>query len=395
MTSNGPASITAIIQEITGGRPYVFMLMPFGSDWHLYERVKSAVQDVIKLTCIRADDIPGAGFDLLEKIHIAIERSELVIAEVSDRNPNVFYELGFAVGIKKPILLLAHRNVEIPSDLRGRELILHTDDRNGVEAFNKELRNHLQGRLNSQVALLRDMLEGERPQPAYIVASPKYPTEESRITGQPRDYRTFGDNLGVLGLLSAFGSIFGETSGVELVSGQFCSPEMPDRDQNVYLIGSPKVNLATERVMAMIQSQAGVRWGFSSGTGDYAVKLFRIDGEGKEVPQVGRKAVRDIGEVHVEDYGIILRGPHPRHAGRLLMVMAGAHSLGTGAACIAATRSQHIREIKRRGIDIADRRQAFWVLVRGKASARDGLLDVDDVFIDDVGIYSRVESNRA
>jgi hypothetical protein len=258
MTSNGPASITAIIQDITDGRPYVFMLMPFGTDWHLYERVKSAVQDVIKLTCIRADDIPGAGFDLLEKIHIAIERSELVIAEVSDRNPNVFYELGFAVGIKKPILLLAQRNVEIPSDLRGRELILHTDDRNGVEVFTRELRNHLQGRLNSQIALLRDMLEAERPQPAYIVASPKYPTEESRITGQPRDYRTFGDNLGVLGLLSAFGSIFGETGGIELVSGQFCSPEMPDRDQNVYLIGSPKVNLATERVMAMIQSNTGV-----------------------------------------------------------------------------------------------------------------------------------------
>src|SRR5229473_7985630 len=105
--------IPELIQEITGGRPYVFMLMTFGSDWHLYKQVKSAVQDVIKLTCIRADDIPGAGFDLLEKIHVAIERSELIIAEISDRNPNVFYELGFAVGIKKPILLLAHRNVEI------------------------------------------------------------------------------------------------------------------------------------------------------------------------------------------------------------------------------------------------------------------------------------------
>ena len=81
--------------------------------------------------------------------------------------------------------------------------------------------------------------------------------------------------------------------------------------------------------------------------------------------------------------------------GVFFMIMAGAHSLGAGAACIVATRSQHIREIKRRGIDIADRRQAFWVLVRGEASARDGLLDVDDVFIEDVGTYSKADNNRA
>ena len=254
------SAVGKLIQEATSGKPFVFVLMPFDSLWAVFEQVKLAVEDSIKLNCIRADDVPGAGFDLLEKIHGAIARAELVVAEISEPNPNVFYELGYAVGIKKPILLIAHRNTKIPTDLRGRELILRSDDKDGTRALGVELRKNLQRRMNSQMARPRDMLEAEMPQPAFIVASPKYPSQHSRIPGQPRDRRTFGDNLGVLGLLSAFGSIFGETSGVELVSGQYCSPEILSRDHSLYVIGSPKVNLIAADVMEMIQAGAQTFW---------------------------------------------------------------------------------------------------------------------------------------
>jgi hypothetical protein len=396
--SDRTSTVALLIRELTAGKPYVFMLMPFGSQWPLFERVKAVVHECVGLNCIRADDIPGAGFDLLEKIHVAIEKSELVIAEISERNPNVFYELGYAVGIKKPVLLLAQRAADIPSDLRGRELILYSLDRSGSEAFDKELRNHLQRRMNSQVALLRDMLEAERPLPSFIVASPKYPHKSSQIPGQPRDRRTFGDNLGVLGLLSAFGSVFGETGGVELVSGQYCSEDLPERDQNLYLIGSPKVNPRVAEVMSMIQSNQPVwRFGAAAGhepKGDYPMVLYR-QGPGGDLAKTGKTAQRSAGEVYIEDYGIILRGPHPKHPGRSLMVMAGAHSLGTGAACIAATRSQHIRDIKSKGIDIAERHNAFWVLVKGVESSRDGLLDIEGVSIVEVGQYPQASQHPA
>jgi hypothetical protein len=73
----------------------------------------------------------------------------------------------------------------------------------------------------------------------------------------------------------------------------------------------------------------------------------------------------------------------------MLMVMAGAHSLGTGAACIAATRSQYVRAIKHKGIDVSNRQLQFWALVRGTASSSDGLLDVEGVGIEQVGVYSK------
>ena len=390
MESARTSSIAALIQEITEGRPYVFVLMPFGSQWHLFKDLKDCVWDTLRLACIRADDIPGAGFDLLEKVHIAIERSEFIFAELSDCNPNVFYELGYAAGIKKPILLLARAGTEIPSDMRGRELILHSDQKGADETLIQEIKNHLTRRMNSQIAPLRDMLEAERPQPAFIIASPKYPSHSILGIDQPRDSRTFGDNLGIRGLLSAFGSIFGEAAGVELLSGQYCTEGLPDRDLNLYLIGSPKVNLVTQQVMRMIQSGNPVwRFGPPAGVderGNYPVVLYRLGKNGEEAVQ-GSRAKRGEIEIHIEDYGVVMRGPHPNRPGRLLMVMAGAHSLGTGAACLAATQPTLIKRIREKGLDIANREQSFWVLVKAVESSHDHLLDVDGVDIREVGIF--------
>ena len=71
--------------------------------------------------------------------------------------------------------------------------------------------------------------------------------------------------------------------------------------------------------------------------------------------------------------------------------MAGAHSLGTGAACLAATRSSLIQEIRSRlpeGV-LEDKKRTFWVLVKGTASERDYLLDEDGVTIEDAGAYPK------
>src|SRR5436190_1443576 len=98
-----PADISLELAELIGQatrrKPYVFVVMPFGSKSWLFERIARTVDQCAGLSCIRADDIPGAGFDLLNKIHAAIERSDLTIAEISVSNANVFYEVGYAAGI--------------------------------------------------------------------------------------------------------------------------------------------------------------------------------------------------------------------------------------------------------------------------------------------------------
>lgn len=394
MPADPSPEIAQLIARAAGRKPYVFVVMPFGSKAWVFERIAKVVEESIGFSCIRADDIRGAGFDLLNKIHAAIERSELVIAEISQVNANVFYEVGYGAGIGKPILLVAERTALIPTDLKGRELILYSEDRGGIETFCRELEGHLRQRVVTQVAILRDMLVAEIPRPVYILASPRHPGPESRITGHTRERRTFGDNLGIVRLLSAFGAIFGDTSSVELVGAQYCADDLETDDINLFLIGSEKVNPMSGRMLSRIQTHGRIRWRFGpadSGerTGDYACALYRQDGNW-EYEVHGRKDFWKGEEVHVEDHGLIVRGPHPdagRHK-RMVTILAAAHSLGTAAACYAATDTNLIREIAA-NIKIAERDRAFWVLVHGIASTKDGLLDLGSVRILETGYCSK------
>ncbi len=389
-------AIGGIIHELTSGKPYVFVIMTYNSRYAFFEHIAGMVRAGVGLACIRADHVKAAGHDLLAKIHLLIERAELVIAEISDPSPNVFYEVGYAVAHKKPLLLLVRQNTEIPTDLKGRELIEYTESQKGMTLFDDEFCAHLKQRVNSQTALLRDMLEAETPQPAYIVASPKYPEPStSRILGQVYDRRTFGDNLGVLGLLSAFGAMMGETRGVELISAQYGPRDLIDADLNLYLIGSRKVNPIAGAMLRLLQGNRQPQWCFDPYPGEkedenWRVALYRTPGDNDTRPH-GKTESRHGGIVHTLDHGIIVRGPHPHHPRRLVLIMAGAHSLGSGAACLAATRSPLILKIKEslqsKNVDIADKKRTFWVLVKGEANKTDGLLDVEGVSIVETGVY--------
>ena len=191
----GKMHIRDLIHELTGGRPYVFVIMSFQSRWDLFTRIREIAEKEFGIACIRADEIKSSGHDLLSKIHELISRAEGVIAEISERTENVFYEIGYAVGIQKVPLLLREKGRQAPADFSGLEVIEYGMDREGVEKFRTELMVQLQFRLNSEIALIRDMLEAPNPQPAYIVASPAPPGKPTRLDGGAYDTRTFGDHL--------------------------------------------------------------------------------------------------------------------------------------------------------------------------------------------------------
>jgi hypothetical protein len=61
--------------------------------------------------------------DIVAEIRTRIERSTGVVALLDDHNPNVFLEVGYAWGVKKPALLLLREGVDPPFDVRGQRLI--------------------------------------------------------------------------------------------------------------------------------------------------------------------------------------------------------------------------------------------------------------------------------
>lgn len=66
---------------------------------------------------------------ILEKVVDEIENADVVIADLTGNNPNVFFELGIAYRAKKPIILMAQEEPnQIPVDIRSFEYIRYDLD---------------------------------------------------------------------------------------------------------------------------------------------------------------------------------------------------------------------------------------------------------------------------
>jgi len=76
--------------------------MPFGIQdlEDLYSEFIVPVLDDCKLECARGDDIFGSNV-VMEDVKAAIATADLVIADLSGQNPNVFYEVGIAQTLGK------------------------------------------------------------------------------------------------------------------------------------------------------------------------------------------------------------------------------------------------------------------------------------------------------
>jgi hypothetical protein len=77
---------------------------------------------------IRADssDRPGP---IINQIFEDIEQADILIAEIGTSNPNVYYEVGLAHCVRKPSILVAHKDQidSIPFDLRHNRVIVFDD----------------------------------------------------------------------------------------------------------------------------------------------------------------------------------------------------------------------------------------------------------------------------
>lgn len=111
-----------------------FVLMQFSKDLdEIYGVIKEEL-DSIGFICNRADDIEGSPI-IFNKILKEMFSSRFIIAELSYKNPNVFYELGIAHSFKDPsnIILIkqksgeaSNENASYPFDLRHLQYIEYT-----------------------------------------------------------------------------------------------------------------------------------------------------------------------------------------------------------------------------------------------------------------------------
>lgn len=96
----------------------VAVMMPFAPEFDVvYEVIESAVGDA-GLHCARADDI-WEHDHVMEDVLSLLWRSQIVIADLTGRNTNVFYETGLAHALPRRTVLLTQEPADIPFDLRS------------------------------------------------------------------------------------------------------------------------------------------------------------------------------------------------------------------------------------------------------------------------------------
>ena len=129
--------------EWTPKRAKAFVVMQFGDPYdNLYERVIKRVCEESGFDVERADDIYRPGV-ILQDITAALDSADVVIAEISPDNPNVFYEVGFAHARRTPTILLARHHVKLPFDVSGYRTIFYADTIGGKDDVESDLRRHL------------------------------------------------------------------------------------------------------------------------------------------------------------------------------------------------------------------------------------------------------------
>jgi hypothetical protein len=100
-----------------------FMVMPLGGIWdHYYTQIyEPAIADA-ELLPVRADDVFRAG-SVLQDIVDLLSRASVVLADISESNRNVHYELGLAHALGKPTVLVAPKGIPLFFDV-GQERML-------------------------------------------------------------------------------------------------------------------------------------------------------------------------------------------------------------------------------------------------------------------------------
>jgi hypothetical protein len=139
-----------------------FVMMPFTAPLgDYYSKIYKPAIEKAGLRPVRADtDIFGTG-KIIDQIWSGINSAKVLVAELTTRNPNVFYELGLAHALEKPVVLVSSNEDDIPFDLKHIRVIYYdmTDPFWGSKLLDKVAENILSAIEHPEEAVLKRTLQ--------------------------------------------------------------------------------------------------------------------------------------------------------------------------------------------------------------------------------------------
>ena len=104
--------------------------MPFKEGLNeVYDSIKGVAKE-LSIECQRADDINKSN-PIVQSIVDLICKSTVIICDCTEKNANVFYEMGISHTIGKEVILIAQSENDIPFDLSHIRYFLYHNNNEG------------------------------------------------------------------------------------------------------------------------------------------------------------------------------------------------------------------------------------------------------------------------
>lgn len=125
--------------EIRTEKMRAFVIMDFSDKFeYIYTEVIRPVCEELNIECYRADEYNHPGL-ILKDILDSIRDSDIIIADITPNNANVYFEVGYAYALgKNPVLLMDKEIGILPFDISGFRTIMYNNTIKGAQ-YVKEL----------------------------------------------------------------------------------------------------------------------------------------------------------------------------------------------------------------------------------------------------------------
>ena len=147
--------------------PTCFVIQPFDSENNRrYEEVYKPALKEVGLEPYRVDQDPAVEVPI-DSIEQRIRDSAICLADITEDNPNVWYELGFAFAVAAPVVMTCahHRKTKLPFDIQHRAVIRYaTASPSDFKQLGEEVAARAKALFTTEKAIRRFIEEPIAPQ---------------------------------------------------------------------------------------------------------------------------------------------------------------------------------------------------------------------------------------
>lgn len=130
-------------------KPSVFVIMPFNDDYFaLYEEFKNVLGNDYEFQ--NAGDLDSQQ-NILKDIVVGINNADVIIADLTNLNANVFYELGLAHAMNKSVIIITQDIGELPFDIKSYRAIEYGLQFNKLPKLLNKLKELLAGAMDGTI----------------------------------------------------------------------------------------------------------------------------------------------------------------------------------------------------------------------------------------------------